>query len=199
MAPRPQVRGNEGRLMAPIELIDAATAAHADTVRELFREYAAWLQVDLCYQGFEHELATLPGLYAPPRGRLYLARSGAAVAACICLRPLNDDDGEIKRLYVRPAFRKSGLGRRLVNQLVDDARRIGFRRIVLDTLDWMTDAIRLYESLGFRATQAYRPPPRAQVNCGDNACAAAVPAGGGQATWHTAATAANLRYFELLL
>ena len=125
----------------------------------LFREYVAWLKVDLCYQGFEQELATLPGRYAPPQGRLYLASVAGEIAGCVALRPIADDAGEIKRLYVRPAFRGAGVGRALVERVLADARTIGYRRLLLDTLDWMTDAIRLYEALGFRPTAPYNEHP----------------------------------------
>ena len=140
-------------------LIDAALPEHHEQVRALFREYVAWLKVDLCYQGFEQELATLPGRYAPPRGRLYLASVAGTTAGCIALRSLDDDTGEFKRLYVRPAFRRAGIGRTLVERTVVEARLIGYRRLLLDTLEWMTDAIRLYEAHGFRPTSPYGEHP----------------------------------------
>ena len=132
-----------------------ADIAHA---RELFQEYAAWLNVDLCFQNFDEELRTLPGKYAPPRGRLFLA--GDQPVGCIALRPLEEAGvGEVKRLYVRPAARGTGLGRSLVETVLSHARAIGYRELCLDTADWMGDAVRLYTRLGFRERSPYYHNP----------------------------------------
>jgi len=161
--------------------IGAATMRHAETAadvalaRELFVEYAKWLAVDLCFQGFDRELATLPGAYAPPRGRLLLAGERPNAFACIALRPLaaqgaccgagaprGDDEtaiGEVKRLYVQPAHRGEGWGRRLAETVIGEARVIGYRELKLDTLEWMDDARRLYTKLGFRECPAYYDNP----------------------------------------
>lgn len=136
------------------QAVSTADIAHA---RSLFEEYAAWLAVDLCFQGFAEELATLPGAYAPPRGRLFLA--GADPIGCIALRPLSEDVGEVKRLYVRPAARGTGLGEALVSALLSDARAVGYRELKLDTLEWMRDARRLYERLGFAQCSPYYHNP----------------------------------------
>jgi putative acetyltransferase len=138
---------------------EAAGPADIAVVRALFGEYAAWLQVDLCFQGFAEELAALPGRYAPPDGRLLLAWSGDIAAGCVALRRLDADSGEVKRLYVRPAFRGQGLGRALTETLVESARRIGYGRIVLDTLACMPDARRLYADMGFREIPRYYDNP----------------------------------------
>jgi ribosomal protein S18 acetylase RimI-like enzyme len=130
-----------------------------DLVRTLFREYEAGIGVDLCFQGFEAELAELPGKYAPPTGRLLLATDGDAVLGCIALRRFTDADGEMKRLYVRPAARGLGAGRALVEAVIAAARAIGYRRLLLDTLPSMASAIALYESLGFRDVEPYRENP----------------------------------------
>ena len=147
----------------------ARTVADMGEARALFEEYAGWLGVDLCFQGFAEELATLPGAYAPPRGRLLLAGPPAAAVGCIALRPLDVAEdgppsiGEVKRLYVRPAARGTGLGLRLAQCLLDEARTIGYRQIVLDTLGWMAQARRLYEGLGFRECAPYYHNPLAGV------------------------------------
>jgi GNAT superfamily N-acetyltransferase len=119
------------------------------TARELFREYAQAIDTDLEYQGFSAELAALPAPYVPPRGALLLARIDADVAGCVALRPINADRGEMKRLYVRPTYRKFGLGKRLVEAVIEAARGSGYRELRLDTLASMTSAQALYRRLGF--------------------------------------------------
>ena len=144
--------------MTPFPIREAATQVDIAHARELFLEYAAWLDVDLCFQNFDEELATLPGKYAPPRGRLFLA--GEPPVGCIALRPLEEDGvGEVKRLYVRPAARGTGLGRALVETVLAHARAIGYRELRLDTADWMADAVRLYARLGFRERSPYYHNP----------------------------------------
>ena len=111
-----------------------ASTADVATAFALIREYADALGVDLCFQDLERELAELPGAYAPPRGRLFLARVDGQTAGCVALRPLGPDVCEMKRLYVRPAFRGAGAGRALVERVLAEAKAIGYRRMVLDTL-----------------------------------------------------------------
>ena len=126
----------------------AESAADLDLTRTLFREYQAELGVDLCFQGFERELAELPGNYAAPVGRLLLAFEHVEPAGCVALRPFDLKRGEMKRLYVRPAFRGRGLGRELAVKIIDEARAAGYHEMVLDTLDTLKPAIELYRSLG---------------------------------------------------
>ena len=126
---------------------------------ELFREYADRLKVDLCFQGFEGELATLPGDYAPPDGRLLIAYHHEKPVACVALRRLDASTGEIKRLYVRAEMRGRRTGRRLVEQVIAAAREIGYRRLVLDTLPQMTQALALYRWFGFREIPRYDANP----------------------------------------
>jgi putative acetyltransferase len=136
-----------------------ATREHIPAVRERLREYAAWLKVDLCFRGFGKELAELPGDYAAPRGRLLVACDGAHVVGCAALRPLEGRDGEMKRLFVMPAYRGQDVARKLAEKLVSETNVLGYRRILLDTLDFMVPARALYASLGFKEVSAYYHNP----------------------------------------
>jgi putative acetyltransferase len=142
-----------------IRLVVADTAALIDAAREVFREYARSLQVDLCFQNFEAELDGLPGEYSPPQGQLLLALVDGELAACGAMRCLRDVDYanacEMKRLFVRPAFRRFGLGRLLAQALLDEARRAGYSVMLLDTLDEMEAARGLYATLGFEEIPPY--------------------------------------------
>jgi ribosomal protein S18 acetylase RimI-like enzyme len=138
-----------------IDIRPARLPGDIPVVRQLFREYAAGLGVDLCFQDFETELATLPGKYAPPRGRLILAWDGGGAVGCVALRPIDDAACEMKRLYVQPNARARQLGHNLAERICREARDAGYRRICLDTLPTMTAAIRLYSSLGFRPVAPY--------------------------------------------
>ena len=142
-----------------MNLVPAQTVGDIETARMLFREYQQWLGVDLCFQDFAEELATLPGRYAPPRGRLLLAMVGANAAGCVALRPLEDGVCEMKRLFVRPAWRGQGLGQRLARHIIADATALGYTVMRLDTLDTLESAMRLYTALGFQRCAPYYPNP----------------------------------------
>ena len=138
-----------------LALASPTTAQELDLVRELFREYQQSIGTDLCFQNFESELATLPGAYAPPRGRLYLGLSDGKAACCAGLRPCDEAAAEMKRLFVRPDYRGLGYGLILAKTLIADAKALGYRKLVLDTLPTMEAAQAMYERLGFRDIPPY--------------------------------------------
>ncbi len=146
-----------------IDIVVAHAEPELAAVRVLFREYAQQLGVDLQFQGFEQELAALPGEYGEPRGTLLLALVDGAVAGCCALRPIEDVDytnaAEMKRLYVRKAFRGFGLGRRLAEAVLEAGTRMGYASVLLDTLDDMESARALYEDLGFEEIPPYYHNP----------------------------------------
>ena len=145
---------------AKVSIEPAAGAGDMALVHGLFVEYADWLDFDLCFQGFDEELATLPGKYAPPDGGLWLARVGGALAGVVGLRPLDPGVCELKRLWVRPDCRGHGLGRRLTQTAIEAARAAGYRSMRLDTIGGlMQEARALYESLGFKETAPYYRNP----------------------------------------
>jgi len=143
-----------------LKIIQAETEDHITKARELFREYEAWLGMSLCFQDFENEVASLPGKYAPPDGRLYLAYSDEKLTGCIALRNLGDGVCEMKRLFVRDEFRGHKIGVRLIERLIADAREIGYKKMRLDTFPpKMGKAVKLYESHGFRPIPPYYDNP----------------------------------------
>jgi ribosomal protein S18 acetylase RimI-like enzyme len=142
-----------------LQIIEAHTSEFVAAVRALFIEYAAEINVCLCFQHFDEELTTLPGKYTPPEGCLLLALEGTQSAGCVALRKIDVGVCELKRLYVRPAFRGKGIGRALASAVIDEARQMGYARVRLDTLASMNDAIALYRSLGFLSIEPYYENP----------------------------------------
>ncbi len=145
------------------DLIDATSGPRLQQVRELFGEYALWVNEPCCFAGFGQELAALPGEYSPPGGRLLLALAGDAPAGCVALRNFDAGRSEMKRLYVRPACQGQGLGKRLAQAAIEAARAAGSHTLLLDTLPKMASAIALYRALGFapRGPYSSRPTPGA--------------------------------------
>jgi len=143
-----------------LRITQATTQSDTEHARSLFQEYEASLGLSLCFQNFAEELANLPGDYAPPRGRLLLAREFDQIMGCVALRPLGPTTCEMKRLFVRPEYRDRGLGRILVEALIEEARKIGYTHMRLDTIaDRMDRAVALYKSIGFVKIPPYRNNP----------------------------------------
>lgn len=140
------------------------SAEDIEAAKTLFREYESWLGMSLCFQGFEDELANLPGKYTPPDGRLFLAYVDETLAGCIALRKLENDICEMKRLFLRENARGQHLGNQLVEKLIDEARAIGYKKMRLDTYPpKMGKAVKLYESHGFRPIEKYYDNPHEGV------------------------------------
>ena len=144
-------------------IVPVASSEHLRQVRELFEEYAGSLGISLEFQNYREELAALPGAYAPPEGQLLVAECGGEVAGCVAMRKIGEGICEMKRLYVRPAFRKQGLGQALSRAIIEAARQAGYRSMRLDTLKEMKAATALYESMGFRRIDAYYDNPLPNV------------------------------------
>lgn len=137
----------EFKLVNSKELIEGAKC--------IFKEYQESIETDLCFQKFEEELASLPGKYSLPQGRLYLAFLNDEAIGCVALRPMEDANCEMKRLYIRPEYRGVGFGRILAEKIIEDAKKIGYKKMFLDTLDTMTSAVNLYKKLGFQDAHEY--------------------------------------------
>lgn len=152
-------RGND-----MINIRIAEGEADIEEARTLFREYEEWLGLDLCFQGFEDELAGLPGKYAPPSGRLFLASFYGGTSGCIAIRGLDDGYCEMKRLYLRENARGHGIGKILVDFAISEARQIGYKAMRLDTFPpKMENAMKLYESRGFMSIEPYYANPHDDV------------------------------------
>jgi ribosomal protein S18 acetylase RimI-like enzyme len=148
-----------------VEIVLETDPPDLDLVRTLFREYQSWLGIDLCFQGFEDELATLPGRYAPPAGRIWIARVGIDPVGCVAVRPMAEPEAtcEMKRLWVRERYRGIGAGRLLAASTVAFMALAGYRRMRLDTLRSMTAARKLYDEMGFAEIAPYYDNPHDEV------------------------------------
>jgi GNAT superfamily N-acetyltransferase len=140
-----------------MEIVPASTAEHLAAMRELLEEYWQSFGFTPCFQNFAAELASLPGRYAPPAGRLALALSGGGIAGCIALRPVDEARAEAKRLYVRPGFRGQGIGLALLEWAIVEARAAGYREMLADTMPVMEKALAMYGGVGFQRTPPYTP------------------------------------------
>ncbi len=142
------------------EILPADNAELLEEVRRLFLEYEKWLNVDLCFQGFEIEVNSLPGKYAPPEGRLYIVKIDDSYSGCIALRKIDDGVCEMKRLYLAEAARGKGIGNKLIELIIQDAKDIGYKKMRLDTIkEKMPKAVSLYKSHGFREIKPYYKNP----------------------------------------
>lgn len=142
-----------------IEIWPVSTSAEMESIRQLFLAYVQSLETDLAFQHFQEELVSLPGKYAPPKGALFLALVEGKAAGCIALRPMEDKICEMKRLYVDPEYRHLGLGKQLVEKIIDAGQKLGYSTMRLDTLTSMTAALALYRSQGFREIPPYTYNP----------------------------------------
>jgi len=142
------------------EIIQAETPAHMDQARKIFTEYENWLGVSLCFQGFDEEMAALPGKYAPPKGRLLFALENGEVAGCVAFRPLDEDTCEMKRLFVREKFQGLRLGSELIDRLIAEGRLSGYKKMRLDSwIPRMGKAIEMYRRHGFYEIEPYNENP----------------------------------------
>lgn len=142
-----------------MKIVFAKNKQEIAAVHRLFREYENFLDVDLCFQQFEEELASLPGKYAVPDGALFLAMDTETAAGCVGLRKTDTGVCEMKRLFVKPGFRGKGVGRMLAEKTIREAKTLGYKKMRLDTMDWLKEAARLYESLGFQQIPPYYHNP----------------------------------------
>jgi putative acetyltransferase len=146
-----------------MKIIEVQTNSELQQVKELFRKYYEFLAhdhgLDISYQGIEDELATLPGKFTAPKGRLIMAVNSEQPMGCAALRPIDEQVCELKRMYVLPQFQGQGIGKALAKKLIQEARKIGYKTIRLDTGNFLTTAIKLYESLGFKQIPPYNDVP----------------------------------------
>lgn len=143
-----------------VQLVDVALFRNKlEDARSLILEYANSVGIDLCFQNFDQEIASLPGDYSPPNGALFIVSNRDRPLGCVALRKISNETCEMKRLYVKPDYRGRGIGRLLATSVIERARKIGYRTIRLDTLPSMKEAISMYFKMGFKTIEAYRPNP----------------------------------------
>jgi ribosomal protein S18 acetylase RimI-like enzyme len=146
-----------------IQIYQAHSSQDISATRELFLEYAQSLGFSLCFQNFDKELKELPGCYAPPDGCIFVAMVDNKYAGCVAIRKFNHDTCEMKRLYIKPEFRKLGIGRQISLTIIDKAKELGYKRMILDTIATMESAVKLYSSLGFKSVDPYYDNPLENV------------------------------------
>jgi len=146
-----------------MKLIEVNSYNYIEQVRQMFREYQSFLGEDLCFQGFEEELASLPGKYAAPDGAIILAENDDEIIGCVAVRPLKDDICEMKRLYVKPEAQGLKAGRLLAEAIIKKGGELGYKKMQLDTLERLVPALKLYENLGFKRIKSYYANPLDQV------------------------------------
>jgi ribosomal protein S18 acetylase RimI-like enzyme len=138
-----------------LRIFAAETDEHIKIFHQLFKEYEKYLDIDLRFQDFETELANLPGVYTPPEGCMLLAEYDNKIAGCVALKKIGEGICEMKRLYVRPEFRGKAIGRKLSEAIIEEARKIGYKKMRLDSLKRLNQAISLYQSMGFKEIKPY--------------------------------------------
>lgn len=146
-----------------LKIIQAITPQQIDTARSLFREYQQFLNVDLCFQGFEDELASLPGKYAAPDGAILLAEFDGKIAGCVAVRSIKDEICEMKRLYVKDEFRGLAIGKKLAQEIIKTAKELNYKKMQLDTLERLQAAMGIYQQLGFQKISPYYANPLDEV------------------------------------
>lgn len=146
-----------------MKIIEATSPEHIEIARDLFREYQQFLNVDLCFQGFEEELASLPGKYAHPKGAILLAEHEGEIAGCVAVRPIEGETCEMKRLYVKDEFRGLAIGKKLADAIIEKARELNYQKMQLDTLERLETAMGIYQKLGFEKISPYYANPLDEV------------------------------------
>ncbi len=145
------------------EYVKAATKAEYDAAVSLFEEYASWLNIDLCFQHFSDELAQINNIYAPPSGGIILAKAADVYIGCAGIRRIDDSVAELKRMYVKPAFQQRGIGKALLQESLELAQNLQYKKVRLDTLSRLVPAITLYRQYGFYDIPAYYHNPEKSV------------------------------------
>jgi putative acetyltransferase len=146
-----------------LEFFSPESAKDYEQVKEIFKEYQVYLNIDLCFQRFDNELATLNEIYKPPKGAIILAKLNDQIAGCIALKPIEDNNCEMKRLYVKPMYRGHNIGKKLVELIIEYAKNNKYTLMKLDTVDKLVEAIDIYQKMGFKKTEPYVYNPLSDV------------------------------------